>query len=98
MQKTLKVFALLSIAFILSSCAIFNRKPEIVHVDDRVFIVGLATKDTNIGANVVTLVNPYFPSDKAIIISAEKFKEVVGSSIDTVTEREVLKKQVTREV
>jgi hypothetical protein len=91
MQKVFKVYALLSIALLLSSCALFKRKPEIVHVDERVFLVDQLIKDVNIDGSIVTLINPFFPDDKAIIISAEKFKKVIGTSIDSITEKDVKK-------
>ena len=50
-------------------------------------------KDVNVDGTIITLVNPYFPNDKAIIMSGEKFKKVIGSSIDSITEKEEIKKR-----
>jgi len=93
MQKTLKILALLFVILALSSCALFKRKPVIVPVDERTFIVEALIKDVNVDGTIITLVNPYFPNDKAIIMSGEKFKKVIGSSIETITEKEEIKKR-----
>jgi len=98
MQKIFKVYALLLVITVLSGCAIFKRKPEIVQVNNRVFIVDLAIKNVMIDGFETTLINPYFPGDKAIIISGEKFKQVMGSSVDSITEKEILKEIVDKEV
>ena len=91
MQKIFKIYALLLIVTSLSGCALFKRKPVIVPVDERVFIIEPVIKDVNVDGTVITLVNPYFPNDKAIIMSGEKFKKVVGESIDSINEKEVKK-------
>ena len=91
MQKAIKIYALLLIVSILSGCALFNRKTKIVHVEEKVFIVEDVIKDYNVNGIIITLVNPFFPDDKAIIISGEKFKKVMGSAIENITEKDLKK-------
>ena len=94
MQKS-KIFSLLLVIPFLTGCALFQ-KPQIVPVDERVFIIKDKFETRQIGSTEHVLPNPFYPSDKAIIISGEKFKKVMGISIDTILEKDI--KRLDKEI
>ena len=94
MQKS-KILSLLLVIPFIAGCALFQ-KPQVVPVDERVFIVEDKFETRQIGDKEQILNNPFYPSDKAIIVSGEKFKKVMGVSIDTILEKDI--KRLDREI